>query len=311
MFEAIIKDADALSALDAFSTHSYNMCVVKPIQDMVAGLGKDYWQTEASANGPEGYHDSVKAITGVARCVSDINLGTNIWIWFIGWAGRDPNDNATRIIGWDNTDGSWRPFLKFYYFRALSRTYDVGGGIRQCVSDMDRTPDDGNEDRGYKYMENWYGQKPPICAGAIKNPNGEWGFTVCNQTGIFTDWAGSTYEPADVYEIKFVVEELAGQSGQKLKVMRTNDSKINIIEQDVTLEDGKFTVVTNPMDIVCIRASFHEEEYPYMEIPTYKIPDDYGPCGMGFGVAFIPAIGIGANSLIRRRRRNRRKNINS
>jgi hypothetical protein len=299
MIGAILDDPVALAVLDAFSTHSYNMCVVKDLVDWIKPAGKGYWQTECSANGAEDFNDSVRAAHGIARCISDINLGVDTWIWFLGYEEFDPNDNATRIMGYDGNTGEYRPFLKFFYYRQFARAFDIGAHIRLCTSE------DSLGERNNQYMENQNGRKPAVCAMAAQNPNGEWGFAVVNQTGIVTNWSGSTFDEAADYDVTFHVEELVGQPGAVLKVMRVNSGIRNVITEEVTVDqNGEFTVTVSPETFVCMRSGLSEEfHYVISEFPPEQ---DSGPCGMGFGLALLPPLGLKCASVWRRVSRRRK-----
>ena len=49
---------------------------------------------------------------------------------FLAYLEYDPDDNATRIMGYDPNTGDHQPFLKYYYYKQLRR----GLQRRLCVS---------------------------------------------------------------------------------------------------------------------------------------------------------------------------------
>jgi hypothetical protein len=300
---AVIADEEALDMLDAFSTHSYNMCVVHQYWEMIEphihGRNKQYWQTESSENGPEDFNDSIRAVQGLARCISDVNLGVNVWIWFLGMEEFDPVDNATRLMGYNVSTGEFRPFLKYYYFRQFSRTIEAGADMRFCFRTETTPPETTDRDR---YMENWYGQKPSICACAGINPDGSWGFTLTNMTGVVSNWAGSYYYERASYDVTFYVPELETEGARTFQVMKCNNGVRNEIIGTTEMEDGRFTVRIDPMDIICVREDFKTGAQPFYEVPDFPPIGDYGPCGMGFGLGFIPPLGFKIKRLIRKKR---------
>ena len=303
MTEAIMNDPEAMDALWGFSTHSYNMCVTELYGRYIQQSGKKYWQTESSENGPEDYNDSIRAVQALARCVSDINLGVNVWIFFVGYFDYWDQDNAIKIIVWHSDRGEYRPLLKYFYFRQFCYTFDVGAEMRFCYTDLPVRPGGSHAD---VYMENTYGLKPPLCAAAGQNPKGDWSFTLTNMTGVYSSWAGSQYYPYQAYDVTFQAEELVAAAPEKYLVMRCNDGTRNVIVDTVTMQDGAFTVTINPMDLLSIRKSF-ESNIPYPEYREFAPAEDYGPCGMGVGFAFIPPMGFSAAGLYRRCKRKKKR----
>ncbi|MBD3392773.1 MAG: hypothetical protein GF418_11780 [Chitinivibrionales bacterium] len=312
MVQDIMDDPQALEALDAFAYHAYNMSMTREQRDQweayVEPNGtKEVWETESShAWYAEGFSDSAVGGETAGRILGDLNLGTNIWMYWIGYAHYDPNDNGARIMGFNPETGSYRPLLKFYYFRALSRTFDVGAVFRRSQLDLaDQYPTKYQEwyDR-VNYMEYTFGMKNPIGAAAAKNPNGQWGMGVANMTGIPSRGTGSEYYPATSYDVTFHITELEDTSGLQFQVMRTNNGTRNEIEQPVTMVNGEVTVTVNPMDLVVLREEFNTN---YYEIKTFSQdefePYDCGNCGTGTLLAFIPPIGIRFSSFLRRRKR--------
>jgi hypothetical protein len=303
MTEAIVADPGAMDVLYGFSTHSYNMCVTNDYARYVAATGKKYWQTESSENGPEGYTDSIRAVQALHRVISDINLGVNVWFFFFAYWGFWDQDNAINIIVWHNETGEYNVLLKYFYFRQFCHTFDAGAQMRLCTSNLPVRSSGSHAD---VYMENTYGLKPPLCACGGQNPGGDWSFALTNMTGVFSSWAGSQYYPYASYDVTFFVEELEAAAPHNYCVMKCNNGTRNVIIDTVTMKNGRFTVTISPMDMLSIRQNFVTDYYPIKE---FKQADDYGPCGMGVGFAFIPPLGLSAFSLLRRfkKRKRRRK----
>jgi O-glycosyl hydrolase len=297
LMQPIIDDPIALAGLHAFSTHSYNVCVSKQMMDFVKPYHKEYWQTEAASNGPEGFHDSAAGVYGAARILSDINLGANVWLWFLAYMAYDSLDNQTRMIGYDPINGNFDAFMIFYYMRLFSRTFDVGAQIRLCACD----------NPNYIYMENGYGLKPPVCACAGVNPDDSWGIALTNYTGVTSTWSGTSTCPADNYVVTVDVKELESSPDMQFQVYRCNDGSRNVRLDDVTMSQGKVTVTLHPMDMIALRPSF---DMNFTELPPPKdnvFSDTCGNCGKGVSYAFIPVIGIRCILLMKRREKNAHK----
>jgi hypothetical protein len=73
--------------------------------------GKESWQTEGDANGPEGTNDAPLASDFAAKACNDFNFGCQVWMHFLAYQDYDRRDNATRIMGYDRNTGEHQPFL--------------------------------------------------------------------------------------------------------------------------------------------------------------------------------------------------------
>src|SRR6185437_10789806 len=87
--DAIQADPDAWRALSAIASHSYNMAATPEAASRIAAADgrntKDYWMTEASANGPEAPGDALQAASLASRFLNDMNHRVTHWIHFIGF----------------------------------------------------------------------------------------------------------------------------------------------------------------------------------------------------------------------------------
>jgi len=241
--EKIIANKQALDALGAFSTHSYGMCLLKEVYDMVHPYGKEYWQTESSANGPESFDDDYKAGKFVSRVISDANLGVTHWCYFIAYTSFDPADNTTRVMGYDPATMEFKPFLKYYYFTQVAHTLRPGTAMRLCESNL------GGGSR-FQWMENTYGGQPPLCACAGVNPDGAWGLALVNKTA--TEPNGNIYVPAPAadYDVTFVVEELKGEGDIEFNVYLSNKTEHFVKTETKTMHNGEITFHAGPRELV-------------------------------------------------------------
>ena len=160
---ALRADPAAWRALAGLASHSYNNATTPQTAALVAGTDKSYWMTEASDNGPEAPDDALRAASLASRYLNDMNHRVTDWIHFVGFEVPDPHDNATRILAYTPAPFSITTFQKYYYYRQLSRTFDVGAVFRHSQSGLDGD------------MTWAYGKKPHLSVGAARNPDGTWG----------------------------------------------------------------------------------------------------------------------------------------
>lgn len=255
---AIKNNPDAWKALAAISTHSYNMAATPAIAKLVEGTNKEYWITEAGANGPEDPGDAVQAASAASRFLSDMNNRVTHWIWFIGHAPADKTDNATRLIRYFVKPFRYDVFLKYYYLQQLSYTFDIGAVFRRSYSSLD------------KNMTWSYGKKPRIIVASAKNPDGSWGIGVSNYTSdkFFFKIPASLGFPegtlatnpqsgraAETFAVTVTVEELAKAGDIKMKMYRSNSNVNNVYIGTALMRQGKVTVPkVESLDLITLRS---------------------------------------------------------
>jgi hypothetical protein len=272
--EAVIDDAEALEALDGFSTHSYGMCLTREMRDMVAPHGKEFWVTESGDNGPEGNDDDEKATVCASRLLDDINLGATHWVQFIAFSQRDDGDNATRIIWFDKGSGEVQPLLKFYYFKQILSCIRPGAVMRNATADLwdlaDRMNDEMNTqgiddvykiwDDRFDNMEIQYGIKAPVYAAAGRNTDGTWGLSVTDLTGVCGPLDGDAdclpflinTIPATSFDVTVHVEELAGARDVEFNIFRSNRAAQGEAEGTVTMSGGDVSFSIQPLECVSL-----------------------------------------------------------
>ncbi len=168
--ENLKADAGAWRALSGVASHSYNMAATEKAAQLVAGSGKSYWMTEASANGPETPGDALQAASLASRFLSDMNHRVTHWMHFLGFETPDANDNATRIIAYTTHPLQATVFQKYFTYRQLSRVFEVGARFRHSQSSLEGE------------MTWTYGPKPRLTAAAAQNPDGSWAIGLANFT---------------------------------------------------------------------------------------------------------------------------------
>ncbi len=276
--ENIIADQDALDAIDAFSTHSYSMCMTRALRDLEKPCDKEHWQTEASANGPETFTDYRFGTSVAIRILSDINLGITHWCYFLVYSSYDENDNRTRVLGYDPGAGTFRPFYKFHYMGNISRAFSPGTVMRNATSDLDWVFDWYNEavDKAYAdsgqarfnymiwdermvFMEQTYGVKAPVALACGRRPDGKWAIGITNFSGDCAPldgdqgcWVGGTTLPDMIFDAVVRVEELTGAGDIEFEVHRTNGDEEYADEGTVTMSGGEVEVSVDQYDLLTL-----------------------------------------------------------
>jgi hypothetical protein len=253
MVDSIVADSASLASLYAFATHSYNYCMTKQMRDKVAPYGKMYWQTEASSGDPEDFANAPEAVKAVARALSDCNLGVNVWLWFIAYDKFKPESNTPRLIGFDAQTGIFQPFLKYYYFKQLSRAFGYETIFRLSTSSLSYEKDVQYGLDRFKYMENKVFQKPPVCAAAGVNADSTWAVGIANQTGIISHWDKAFYSDATTYDATIYIEELKDSGAIDFYVYRSNAAAQDYCADTLTVSAGRVTVTVSPHELVTLR----------------------------------------------------------
>ena len=246
----IKDDAAALADLAGFAIHSANMCFTPAYYNLCNVPGKESWQTEGDANGPQGTNDAGLAASFAAKACNDFNFGCDVWMHFLGYLEYDPGDNATRIMGYDPTTGAHQPFL-VYYYKQMRRAFLDGCVFRSSTSS------DTREDR-YRTMCFTYGDKPAIVGAAAQNVDGSWGLNVVNLTGVPERRPGSgrgsaNYQPAATYNITYHVAELANAGTVRFGLYRSSSTVRNAYQGTVLMRGGDVTFTIAPLELVTLR----------------------------------------------------------
>lgn len=249
LIDDLKQDPEAWNAIDGIATHSYNMAATPAIADRVRNTGKTYWQTEAGANGPEESGNAMIATSMAARFLNDVNHWVTHWIWFIGAAQADPNDNATRLMKYeaDRPQRTWLTLFKKYdYLQQLSQTFEVGATFRTVESSLEGK------------MVWTYGKKPRINGAVARNPDGSWAIGVTNFTskeGRNTqDPHDQTGYPTQAFSVTIRIAELTGSRAMPFQVWRSNAQKGNHKQADVMMRNGTLTVEVQPLELVTLRS---------------------------------------------------------
>ncbi|MGD0497166.1 MAG: hypothetical protein ABSC23_01905 [Bryobacteraceae bacterium] len=246
----IKDDPTALADLAGFDLHSYNMSFTPEYFDLSNVAGKESWQDESAANGPEGDNDAALAAGSVARACNDFNFGCGVWMHFEAYLPYDPRDNATRIMGYDPTTGDHQPFLKYYYYKQLRRGFKDGCVFRSSTSD------DAREDR-YRTMTLTHGDRPAIVGAAGKNVDGSWGMNVVNLTSAPDRRPGvspgaANYQPAATYKITYHVGELENVGALSFRLYRSSSAVRDADQGTVLMKGGDVAFTIAPLELVTL-----------------------------------------------------------
>ena len=246
--DAIKADPQAWSDLSGIASHSYNMAATEKVAQTIAAPDgtnlKNYWQTEASANGPEAPGDDLQAASLATRFLSDMNHRVTHWIHFLGAETPDPNDNATRILAYTTNPLQITKFRKYDYYRALAQTFDVGAQFRHSLSDKE------NE------MTWTYGPKPRVTVAAARNPDGTWGIGISNFTAPnfaekpSNDGYANGYG-AQTFDVTVKIPELKGA----LFTIHRNGPNGDKTDKALMMRDGILTITNvSPLELVTLRS---------------------------------------------------------
>ena len=245
---ALRADPVAWKATLGLASHSYNNGTTPDTAALVAGTGKSYWMTEASANGPEAPGDALQAASLASRFLNDVNHYVTHWIHFVGFEVPDPNDNATRILAYTPKPFAIRVFQKYFYYRQLSEAFDIGAVFRRSQSSVDGD------------MTWTYGKKPHLSAAAARNPDGSWAVGLSNYTSnaflafdqFHKDNSGF---PAQTFSVTVRVPELLRVKSLWFALRRSNSGVNDRPAGTVVMHSGVVTVPNiGPLDLVTLRS---------------------------------------------------------
>jgi len=250
-FDSLVADPEAWRSLYAFASHSYNNSTTNEIAEKIgAAGGKEYWMTEASANGPEQLGDTQAAASAASRVLNDLNHRVTRWIWFLGYEPADPNDDQTRLIRYHAHPFQYELLEPYYYLKQLSETFGVGAVCRRATSSLEGD------------MTYTFGKKPRITAAAAKNPDGTWAIGISNYTSPnFKDdddpkdfnLHNSGYA-AMTYQVTVNVAELAGTQTKTFRVHRSSKSN-NLPDETVVMYNGQITLSVEPLQLITMRST--------------------------------------------------------
>ncbi|MES2465290.1 MAG: glycoside hydrolase [Armatimonadota bacterium] len=249
--DALRADPIAWRGIVGIASHSYNNSTTPDIAERIAGTGKEYWQTEASDNGPEEPGDALRAATLASRFLNDMNHRVTHWIHFIGFDVADPRDNATRIFAFTRTPFQLIRYQKQAYYQQLSRTFDVGSVFRRSTSDLEGD------------MTYTYGKKPRVTVAAARNPDGTWGIGISNFTSpTFEDAEdpknfekhNSGYS-ARTFTVIVRIPEIATRETVAFTLHRSNSAVDNAPAGSAVMKNGVVTIPSvRPLDLITLRS---------------------------------------------------------
>lgn len=242
--DAMHSDTTCWNGLTGIASHSYNMAATSAESSRT--FGKQYWITEASDDGNELPENENFASTISARFLNDMNHLVTHWVFFIGFDYssniQTDNDTATKLMVYNGASSSISTNLKYFYFKQLLATFDVGAVFRQSVSSSE-------SDMAYTY-----GQKPRINAAAAVNPDGSWAIGIVNDTGIGSSGI-STWYAAQNTNVTITVNELAGTGNKNFTLYYSQAGQHFVNGGTVTMVNGSITVAVAAKELICLRSA--------------------------------------------------------
>ena len=249
--DAIHADAQAWNALNGVATHSYNNAATADMAKRA--VGKEYWITEAGGtfDGDEDAGNALQAASAASRFLNDINHGVTHWMFFIGAEQADPRGNTGRILKFDLNPYRLTVLQKYYYWKQISETFDVGAILRHSTSDLDGE------------MTYTYGKKPHCNAAVARNPDGTWGIGLSNYTA---PEFGDADDPKDFalhnsgylaqnYAVTVKIAELAKIKELRFAMRRSNSGVGDAEIGTLVMRYGEITVPNaGPLDLITLRS---------------------------------------------------------
>jgi len=243
----LIEDPECLEAIDALSTHSYNMGLTKQTADITIKSGiKRFWQTESSITGKgELDNDYAKGATTASRFLNDMNHMVTEWFNFQGIHSNPKNSVA--ICGFSG--GEFYPHQKYYYLKHLTSTFKKGAVFYHSTSNKEGE------------MEWTYGIKNKVYSATAQNPDGTWAIGICNATDtvayekamVSSKFNKENAVPADtIANVTLNVLGLSQSGKQEFNVIRTGRNGVMISEEKVTADGGVINLTVNPCDLVTL-----------------------------------------------------------
>jgi hypothetical protein len=243
--DAIYNKITAWNGLTGIASHSYNMAA--RANEANRTHGKQYWITEASADGNEQVENGSEASSIAARFLNDMNHMVTDWVFFIGFGDSvnvtTDTDSATKTMVYDQATGTIQIFLKYYYFQQLLTTFDYGAVFRSCTSSSEGD------------MVYTYGQKPRINVAAAVNPDGSWGIGIQNDTGVtLNNPPLAMWYAAINTNVTVTVSELVGTGNQNFTLYHSMPGAHFVNDGTVTMTNGTITVAVAAEELVCLRS---------------------------------------------------------
>jgi O-glycosyl hydrolase len=252
VLELMQADKQAWDALDVISAHSYGVASGPRLAQLVKNTGKQLWMTESSNAPPD---DVRAACVSAGLCLNDLNHMAKRWLWFIAYAhqGKGRDRNGPRLIAFEKNPFKCQVLKKYYYFQAISHTFDVGAVFRKPVSSLDSDM-------------HWKGKSAPpphVTASVARNPDGTWGIALINYTigpnspsATHDDWPWPRRpgHPLQNFDVTIKIDELVNSGNLKFDVHRANKDADNQAGQSVVMKNGVVSVRVNPLELVVLRS---------------------------------------------------------
>jgi hypothetical protein len=247
-FDMVAADSRALAAVDALSTHSYNMAATPELAERALSTGKEYWMTEAGGGFVDGSaeFDYAFAATASARFLNDLNNAVTHWVWFLGVSEgeRDVLQKLVMCEGPCAGDGRIYKNYTYHHVEQISTAFLPGTVMRHVTSDL---PD-------RHHLVYTYGLKPPLNAAAGVRPDGRWVLGVVNGT-TGENSPHSSWDAPEAYTVTFRIPELADVASLDVEVCRTNRAVAVRCGEPMGLRYGEITVELESLELLTLVAA--------------------------------------------------------
>jgi O-glycosyl hydrolase len=252
VIELMQADPQAWEALDVISVHSYGIGSNPRLAQLIEQTDKKLWMTESSNAPPD---DSRAASVSAGMCLNDLNHMASRWLWFIGYGRNNTRHdmNGPLLISFKTKPFAYERLLKYYYFQALSQTFDIGATFRKPQSSLD----------GPMLWKGKTVQPPHVTVSAARNPDGTWALALLNYTAgsdtppaVNPEWQWPRHpgHPQQTFNVNVVIDELAQIDSLAFHVHRTNANSKNQAGQSVVMKNGNVSVTVHPMELVVLRS---------------------------------------------------------
>ncbi len=248
---ALLRVEPVWQRIHGVSSHSYgnggNSWTTPTVLD-----GKPWWQTESSELGVEALGDDIRGVKNAARFLNDMNHMITHWFYFIGFMDAPVNDpdGGAKLVTWNESGNRTNVYLKYYYLKRLTETFDVGAVFRRTSNP--------NRVRSQPGSMEWKDPlKPATNAAVARNQDGSWAIGLTNNTGL-PAYGNDTYRATQHYDTRINVPELANAGNITFNVWRTSAANVKESLGTVTMVNGVInlsgTRVLNPRDLITLRS---------------------------------------------------------
>lgn len=254
-WEELLKDKEALDAIDGLSFHSYTTNSIgyyKNVEEIFKKAGKEIWMTESSDTdvlSTVPYGDIIQGSNQASRMLNDLNNYVEYWIHFLGTSNGKLGGgaNATFLAGTDSSkeQKAYTRNGTYHYYNQILNAFDYGSVFRYCTT------------QEYGDMSRPRGKKPAINAAFVQNPDGSYAMGIANSTNeriISQGWGKQNENLRSIKQnVEIYIEELAGKTVE-FEVVRSGKDGFSLSEGTVKAINGKLNITLSDCELVTLRS---------------------------------------------------------